>query len=184
MATRPYVPSIESLATMVLFRAQRVSVAAADMAAGETFLEFSKWAESDAAPSELRCLDRRWLYLLFWCGTTEYDRRRIDQMYYEGAAEVLPYIMLDAYACPLPAHQQMDKLIAMHGAPIWAQIWPPNGWLCRCTTISLLEDDPEAQAVIAKGANQNLSAELFESCHNWPNKAPIEALRIAYKLAG
>jgi len=40
------------------------------------------------------------------------------------------------------SHAELNGVRAPKDDPIWTQIWPPNGWSCRCTTLEIFEPEP------------------------------------------
>ena len=48
-----------------------------------------------------------------------------------------------------PNHAALDKFVARQGDPVWGQIYPPNGFNCRCVCEPLLR----SEAAQALGAN-------------------------------
>ncbi len=143
---------------------------------------FRKWCQSEAAPVQIRYLERGWYELFFWCGwSLRYSNRNFQQIFVDGEdlGEVFPYLMLDSLGCRVKYHHLLDGLIGMRKDAIWEALWPPSGWLCSCTARQLMADDPEGQALIARGASQNLNGALFASLTDWPMTAPGDALKIA-----
>jgi len=41
------------------------------------------------------------------------------------------------------AHQALDGLAAEYNDPVWLDIWPPNGFRCRCTVVPALRVDDD-----------------------------------------
>jgi len=143
---------------------------------------FRKWCMSEEAPVQMRCLERPWYEIFFWCGwSLHYSNRNFEQVFVENAdlGDVFPYLMLDSSACRVKYHRLLDGLIGMHKDAIWEALWPPSGWLCSCTTRQLMAEDPEAQALIARGASQNLNGALFATLTDWPMTPPLDALKIS-----
>jgi SPP1 gp7 family putative phage head morphogenesis protein len=68
---------------------------------------------------------------------TAYAAGRRQQM--EAAKEVLPYWVYrhGASAKPRPEHLAMDGKVFRADDPIWAKIYPPNGWGCSCRVEAL-----------------------------------------------
>lgn len=54
-------------------------------------------------------------------------------------ADVAPYFQYCAVmdGRTRPAHQAMNGKIFRYDDPIWNTMYPPNGWNCRCTVVSL-----------------------------------------------
>jgi len=46
-----------------------------------------------------------------------------------------------------PAHRILDGVTLPKGSEFWLYFWPPNGWNCRCSVISLFEE-PETGIVL------------------------------------
>lgn len=42
---------------------------------------------------------------------------------------------------PRPLHLKWDRLVLRHDDPWWETHYPPNGWGCKCTVLSLGEED-------------------------------------------
>ena len=57
------------------------------------------------------------------------------------------YLMYDAIndSRTRPEHRSMDGFIAPVGHPVWQKWYPPNGYNCRCTAISLTEQQAKAR---------------------------------------
>ncbi len=54
-------------------------------------------------------------------------------------------------------HAALDGLKAVKNDPIWSVIFPPNGWNCRCQTISIFDEDNEkkpSNETIEQGADE------------------------------
>lgn len=53
-----------------------------------------------------------------------------------------------------PAHAALNGKVWRWDDPIWAVIWPPNGWGCRCDIVALTEAEFRAQGLaLENGAN-------------------------------
>lgn len=68
-----------------------------------------------------------------------YARGRWDQQ--SRVSGTRPYLMYDAIndGRTRPHHQAMDNTILPRDDPWWKTHYPPNGYRCRCTVISLTE---------------------------------------------
>lgn len=42
-----------------------------------------------------------------------------------------------------PEHASLNGLILPANDPLWSQIWPPNGWKCRCYVVPLMRHEVE-----------------------------------------
>lgn len=45
-----------------------------------------------------------------------------------------------------PTHAALDGLRRPKDDPVWQQVWPPNGYGCRCSTLEIFVGDREAKA--------------------------------------
>jgi len=41
-----------------------------------------------------------------------------------------------------PTHAELDGMTAPKDHPVWRTHWPPNGWACRCVTLTLFDEQP------------------------------------------
>ena len=76
-----------------------------------------------------------------------YSRGRWDQQ--GRAAGSRPYLMYDAIndSRTRPGHAAMDGVILPRGDPFWTTHYPPNGYRCRCTVISLTEKQAQKRGI-------------------------------------
>lgn len=44
-----------------------------------------------------------------------------------------------------PEHAALDGIVLPKNDPLWDEIWPPNGFACRCTTIEVFDDRAEVR---------------------------------------
>jgi SPP1 gp7 family putative phage head morphogenesis protein len=60
---------------------------------------------------------------------------------YESEAEIFPVLQYVTVGDDRvrPSHAELDGLKRRVDDPIWREIWPQNGWGCRCTVIQLEE---------------------------------------------
>lgn len=63
-----------------------------------------------------------------------------------------PFLMYDAVndSRVRPVHVALDNVIKPIDDPFWSAYYPPNGFRCRCTTISLTEAQAKARGGITK----------------------------------
>lgn len=58
-----------------------------------------------------------------------------------------------------PAHAEMDGYTRKKDDPCWLEIWPPNGWNCRCQIVVLKE--PERQSRVRHDIADNVDEEFL-----------------------
>lgn len=46
-----------------------------------------------------------------------------------------------------PEHEALDGTTAPKNDPIWDQIWPPNGWACRCQVVEIWADEVDQHKI-------------------------------------
>lgn len=46
-----------------------------------------------------------------------------------------------------PTHAALDGVRLPKDDPKWKEIWPPNGWGCRCSTLEIYDGDREARVI-------------------------------------
>lgn len=82
---------------------------------------------------------------------TSYNRGRYEQQSRNTALR--PYLMYDAVndGRTRPTHLAMDNVILPFNDPWWSTHYPPNGYRCRCTVISLTASQAKARG----GVTQN-----------------------------
>jgi SPP1 gp7 family putative phage head morphogenesis protein len=80
-----------------------------------------------------------------------YNRGRYEQQ--KRVAHSRPYLMYDAIndSRTRPNHLLMDNTILSRDDPWWRTHYPPCGYRCRCTVISLTEAQAKKRGVSAKG---------------------------------
>jgi SPP1 gp7 family putative phage head morphogenesis protein len=63
-----------------------------------------------------------------------------------------PYLMYDAVndSRTRPSHLALDNVIRPIGDPFWATHYPPNGYRCRCSTISMTEAQARARGGVTE----------------------------------
>ena len=66
----------------------------------------------------------------------------------EDLREVRPWLQYSAVLDERtrPNHRALDNKIFRFDDPIWATAYPPNGFNCRCTVVSLSDEDARARA--------------------------------------
>jgi SPP1 gp7 family putative phage head morphogenesis protein len=98
-----------------------------------------------------------------------------------------------------PEHAALNGLILAANDPRWAQIWPPNGWKCRCYVVGVMAHEvssvdlkamrakadayikgPEFKAAKAQGfgVNRALTPQLFNANQLYIKKFPTMAKRL------
>jgi SPP1 gp7 family putative phage head morphogenesis protein len=108
---------------------------------GGTFKDFTKKVEAGGV-----ALTAHHRETVFRTGVqTAYNAGRRDQQ--NDAAEDRPFLMYDAIndSRTRPAHRAMDGYIAPVGHPVWKRWYPPCGYNCRCSVISLTEAQAKAR---------------------------------------
>jgi SPP1 gp7 family putative phage head morphogenesis protein len=82
---------------------------------------------------------------------TSYNRGRWEQQ--QRVAGSRPWLMYDAIndSRTRPNHTAMDNTILHRDDPWWNTHYPPCGYRCRCTVISLTEKQAQARGVSASG---------------------------------
>jgi SPP1 gp7 family putative phage head morphogenesis protein len=81
---------------------------------------------------------------------TAYNRGRWEQQ--KRVANSRPYLMYDAIndSRTRPNHTAMDNTILHRDDPWWATHYPPCGYRCRCTVISLTEKQAQKRGLTVK----------------------------------
>ena len=100
---------------------------------GETFADWRK-----SLPPEVLQLGKARLDNIFRTNIqTNYNVGRYQQQQANNRRR--PFLMYDAIndGRTRPHHRAMDNFIAPFDDPIWRKWYPPNGFRCRCSTISL-----------------------------------------------
>lgn len=59
------------------------------------------------------------------------------------------------------SHRALDNRVYRHDDPIWAQIYPPNGWNCRCQVRALTEREVRDMGLEVKTSAEALPPENF-----------------------
>ena len=109
------------------------------MTSGETFATWQKSLKPEALALGKARLDN----IFRTAVQTHYNVGRYQQQQANKAHR--PFLMYDAIndGRTRPHHRALDNFIAPADDPIWGSIYPPNGFRCRCSTLTLTE----AQAV-------------------------------------
>lgn len=78
-----------------------------------------------------------------------YNHGRYTQQ--KVVSKTRPYLMYDAIndSRTRPTHFAMDNVILHRDDPWWATHYPPNGYRCRCTVISLTPKQAEVRGITA-----------------------------------
>jgi len=76
-----------------------------------------------------------------------YNRGRWQQQ--KTVSSSRPYLMYDAIndSRTRPSHLVMDNTVLHHDDPWWKTHYPPSGYRCRCTVISLTEKQAQKRGV-------------------------------------
>ena len=86
---------------------------------------------------------------------TAYEAGRWKQ--YQETADTRPYLQYDAVNDDRtrPTHRAMDGHVARIDDPFWQTWYPPNGFRCRCSTISLSQRDVDRDGLkVSEGLPQ------------------------------
>lgn len=128
------------------------------MANGGSYKEWQKEASTQSMNLPAHRLDNIWRTNL----QGNYMRGKYEQMTRNSTAR--PYWLYDAIndSRVRASHLAMDGMIRRWDDPIWNTWYPPAGYRCRCSVISLTE----AQARIRSGWNQ-------DGTGNGINKIPL-----------
>ena len=81
-----------------------------------------------------------WLKAEFETAITS-SRQAAQWLDIEANKDTLPYLMYQTVgdARVRPDHQVLDGITRRVDDPIWNDIYPPNGWLCRCIVVQVDE---------------------------------------------
>jgi len=146
--------------------------------AAMTERDLIKWCKSEDAPMQIRSLERKWYALFFWVGwavAKPLRERCDDESPTSDLDYVFPYRMLDSYGCRLKSHADQDRFVASCHDKIWELIWPPNGWLCGCSVLSLLAGEVEITADADIPGIERFDPKLLKSYYEWPQRSVREA---------
>lgn len=116
---------------------------------GSTFEEFQKRVKAGDATIDL---PRYRLDNIFRTNMQiAYNRGRWEQQ--KKVAGSRPYLMYDAIndSRTRPSHIAMENTILHRDDPWWKTNYPPNGFRCRCTVISLTEDQAGKRGIRTNG---------------------------------
>jgi SPP1 gp7 family putative phage head morphogenesis protein len=105
------------------------------MEQGDTFADWKKTLSKEALALGPARLDN----IFRTAVQTNYNIGRYQQQQENKAHR--PYLMYDAIndGRTRPHHRALDNFIAPIDDPAWKKIYPPNGFRCRCGTLSLTE---------------------------------------------
>jgi hypothetical protein len=134
---------------------------------GSTARDFVKWCRCAEGPQSIAGLDERWASLLFssvalaTCSHHAY----LESI---GLSAFMPYWMLSSVTDLCSPHSVLDGFVARIDDPIWKDIYPPNGWLCGCSALSVGTSDAERE----QGLNREIPASVRAECSGWMTKRP------------
>jgi len=130
---------------------------------GLTERDFRRWCESGDSPEPLRYFPTKWGTLLFSSVSGAICACHQRKQLLEVSEGIFPYWQLFSMSRFCGKHSSLDGFIAPPSDPIWADIYPPNGWMCACTVIVLLQEDVPRRARISRPISEVIRAE----CRNW-----------------
>ena len=96
-----------------------------------------------------------------------YNRGHWEQQVQNQATR--PYLLYDAIndSRTRPSHSAMDGIIRPVGDPFWTTNYPPNGYRCRCSVISLNERQAKARSGEDKGMNKAITPATMQPDKGW-----------------
>lgn len=130
---------------------------------GGTDRAFYKWLNENGG------CDRFWAEMLF--GTLSlaiYSNHH--RMQHLEVREFLPYWELSSMTTFCRSHSRLDGLVRRWDDPVWADLYPPNGWMCGCSVLAGAKED------FADAPHIRVTAQIRERCKNWINTDPNVAI--------
>jgi hypothetical protein len=132
---------------------------------------FWKWCVTDEAPYEVRGLSKKWADLLF-ASVSMYlmsvDRRKQSL----AVTKALPLWRYDRVTEYCSGHRSLDKFVARFDDPIWEKIYPPNGWLCGCVVLAVMDGGQLGEKV----STRKIPEDVLLDCSDWLNQRPDRQL--------
>jgi len=150
---------------------------------GETERDFRRWCNTPDAPFCISSWQeyatphsdsRKWPEILFTSVVLDiYASHRYNQIR-ESSNEDFPYWQLDCMSRYCKKHSSLDQYIARPDDPIWEDIFPPNGWMCGCSVLPIMDFDVPPR----KRIGRPVSEELRTQCRNWLQTRPDHILKL------
>jgi SPP1 gp7 family putative phage head morphogenesis protein len=96
-----------------------------------------------------------------------YQRGHWEQV--QASKAVRPFLMYDAIndTRTRPSHKAMDGIIRPVDDPFWNSHYPSNGFMCRCTVISLSEAQAKSRSGGDNGLNKKVDLNTMKPDNGW-----------------
>jgi hypothetical protein len=152
------------------------------VSSGGTERDFRNWCISSDAPVCIATwqngaikgsISRKWAELLFVSISLGiYSSHRYKQN--KEFTEAFPFwqYFCDCRYCK--KHSSLDGYVAKPDNLIWNDIYPPNGWMCGCSVLAIMEMDIAPRTRIGRPLNEKLRVE----CRNWFDIRPDHILKM------
>jgi hypothetical protein len=138
---------------------------------GKTDTEFLRWCHGPDAPLAVAALEKKWMRLLFQsiALATFAHQEHLDVV---SCVNVFPFWQLCCATRYCISHASLDGFVARFDDAVWEWLQPPNGWLCGCSIVPLLEKEGEA------GQRRYLivAPEMLRACTRWIDERPDHIL--------
>ncbi len=139
---------------------------------GRTDREFLEWCKNHGS-IDLNFIDKRWAKLIFGSlAMAIYSEHRRQQIL--DVAHTLRYWTLWTGSQFCAGHKSLNRFAARWDDPLWAAIYPPNGWMCGCSVAPCLESEPEVLA----SKRRRISSAMKIKCTSWFDRRPVAQLRL------
>lgn len=140
---------------------------------------FVKWCRSEDAPVDIKGIEKARLEALFWAAfALDNAAKHIERMFGDDLEDTFPFFKIESYACRLHADGALDGFTALRDDKIWECLWPPNGWLCSCTVLSLLLGDVEDESLARSPGIERVGSVAAFDATSWHLKSPRSSIKI------